>query len=898
MMIPGENDTLFWSSYAKADRDLCVRHARIGCLLAFIFVPLGSSLEYFIYPDLLWTILVVRLLCALAILPIWFALGHPWGRRHVDVLGSLWPLVPAASMVWMIAISEGWASPYYAGLNLVIAVTGILMPYTRRQAMMICMLVIAGYVVACLWHQRVSGMEANLRDIYGNLFFMVVTSVITVTASHFFHRKRILDFHLRHQLDAKNQQLDVQNRRLADSYEKLSELDRLRTQFFANVSHELRTPLTLIISPVEDLLHSDLRLGDKEAELLGIARQNGLRLLKLINDLLEVARLDAGRMELRRECMDLATFIPGVVESIRYLAEAKDLRLEANGRSDGLVIQADPSRLEKILLNLLTNAIKFTPKGGIIIVEWSRDGTDAVFSVTDTGIGIPADEHKHLFSRFHQVDGSSTRRYQGMGIGLALVKELVEEHGGRITADSNIERGTCMRVRLPIDEATLPAAGVPPAQATGPARESTSASDPADDALSDIYRSAERRGGVQLDDTGLHEPRISGSGARLILVVDDEPDMRRYLVARLVEKYRVVQAVDGLQAVEVALAQRPDLVLLDLMLPGIDGIAVCRRLRTEPSLARTRIILLTARGDEETKITALDAGADDFLTKPFSTIEVRSRIATQLRAAELQRLAEERADELAAALARLREAESMLVQSEKMHALGSLAAGLLHEINNPLNYSQLAVTLAREKVRPGDDSLAEMLKDAHDGMTRIGSVICSLRTFAYPDTIDFSQSFPIVEAIDLALRFTSLQCNQVVVRRRIAPGLSVCGSVNQVSMVLVNLVANASRAIQAVEDGRQGCIAVVAREEGDIVRIEVIDNGVGMDAERTRRAFDPFYTTSAPGKGMGLGLTICHTVVRNHRGRIGIDSRPGTGTTVWIELPTPAALAASEPSHG
>ena len=200
----------------------------------------------------------------------------------------------------------------------------------------------------------------------------------------------------------------------------------------------------------------------------------------------------------------------------------------------------------------------------------------------------------------------------------------------------------------------------------------------------------------------------------------------------------------------------------------------------------------------------MQGGADDFLTKPFSSEEVLSRAHNLLENAALQRNLRERNRELEEAMARLRQTEAQLVQSEKMNALGSLAAGLLHEINNPLNYAQMALHLARENAPPGDASLAEMLKDAEDGMVRIGSVISSLRTFAYPESADLAQPFAVAEAVDLAVRFTALQCLGLSVQRRIEPGLLACGSVNQLSMVLVNLLANASRAVNAVGPGRAG----------------------------------------------------------------------------------------------
>jgi signal transduction histidine kinase len=373
--------------------------------------------------------------------------------------------------------------------------------------------------------------------------------------------------------------------------------------------------------------------------------------------------------------------------------------------------------------------------------------------------------------------------------------------------------------------------------------------------------------------------------------------MRRFLVGFLRERYRVVAFADGAQAVEGAHRFQPNLIIMDMMMPSLNGIQACRLIRRDSDICECRIMLLTARGDDETKLSALQSGADDFLTKPFSSEEVLSRAHNLLENVALQRSLRNRNQELEETITRLHQAEAYLVQSEKMNGLGSLAAGLLHEINNPLNYAQAAIHLARENLETGDPTINDMLKDAHEGMTRISDVISSLRTFAYPETANYSQPFIFAEAVQLALRFTAFKCKELAVQCKIPPDLKVCGSVNQMSMLLVNLITNANRAVRA-NTNSPGDISITAEERSDSARIEVRDTGIGMDEVHMRQAFDPFYTTCEPGQGMGLGLAICHTSIRNHRGRIGINSQLGAGTTVWFELPIPAAIAAMEPVHG
>ena len=897
-------------AYIEEDRLLRVRHAKLGCYLALVLMPAGASLDLFVYPKLMGTIFIGRMLTDVFILPLLVALFTDFGRRWIRVIGVLWPLLPGVAISWMIAISQGTASTYYAGLNLVIIIACTLMPYTWKDSVVVCAITLVMFLGGCGLHHFVWFPDDPWRfsDLYNSLYFIVLTGIITTAASWYFSRRRVEDFRLRHRLDEQNHQIN-------ESYRKLEELDRLRSQFFANISHELRTPLTLILAPIEDLLRRETALPDRVAEPLGVARQNALRLLKLINDLLELVRLDernkqqrtpqAGMLapadrhggmspgsgtSLRMDVLDLAGFASGVGESIRYLAEAKGLTLvckadplpsvgDASGAALGpvrLPVTGDPSRLEKVLLNLLNNAVKFTPTGGTITIRWRAEGALAVVEVVDTGVGIPAAELPRIFDRFRQVDGSTTRQYQGAGIGLSLVKELTEEHGGTVTATSTVGQGTILRVALPL-VATNEDLLVGPKTEPG-------------DVLANIYRSAERRGGVTLDEGTLPEelPAEGGNGP-VVLVVDDEPDMRRYLVSRLIERapdaataYRVYQSGDGNRAVELAKRVRPDLMVLDLMLPGIDGLEVCRLIRAEPSLADTRIILLTARMDEETKFKGLSAGADDFLTKPFSTPELRLRVATHLRTQTLQQELRVRGDELSKAMDRLKATESQLVHSEKLNAMGVLSAGLLHEINNPLNYSMSALGAARSLLPKDRGDLKEMLTDTHNGLDRMRVLVKDLGLFAHKHQDAIQEEVGLAATVALAGRLCSHELKEVQVTQDIPADLTTRGSAIQLSQVFVNLFTNAAK---AMVNQKGATLRISARRQGQRMHIEVADSGSGIAPENLSRIFDPFFTTREPGSGLGLGLSITHTIVTSHGGSISVASTVGAGTTFTLDLP-------------
>jgi signal transduction histidine kinase len=853
-MQPDRRDDLLWQRYRDVDRDLRVRNTKIVCILTIVLVAAGSSLDHFQYPGLFWSIFPARVLCNIALLLVFGVLYTGFGRRHVRWCGTAWALAPSVTISWMIYIAEGSASPFYAGLNLVIIAFCLFIPCTMGEALLQCALVIATYLVACLLH---TATPLNVNLLCNNLIFMTMTSVLGIAACHVSHLRRISDFQLRYELDRQNKQL--------------MELDRLKSQFFANVSHELRTPLTLILAPVGEILQ-DPAIPASVLDALALVKKNGDRLLRLINDLLEIVRLEEGRLKLEQRLLHLEEFVPGIADSVRELARQGGLSVEVSGFAEPLVVCGDESRLEKVLLNLLTNAIKFTPPGGKILVRGWREDETAKIEVADTGIGISPEELPHIFERFRQVDSARNPQSKGLGLGLALSRDLIEEHGGCLTVSSEPERGTSFVI-------SLPAAAADAEPAAGDAPPSPEAADP----FAAMFREASRS--VTAVDPVADDLAEVGGGAARVLIVDDEPDMRRFLVHALSGEHTILQAADGEAGLRLASQERPDLLVLDLMLPGMNGLEVCRRLRKDEAARDTKILMLTARIDEASKIEALECGADDFLTKPFSTIEVKTRINNLLEAGRLQRDLRDRNEELQETLSKLRATESQLVQSEKMNALGSLAAGLLHEVNNPLNYTMMALELARQAAtKPGGD-VREALNDIEEGMNRIGEIVSDLRAFAYPGRAAQHEPFDLREALDTALRFTAYELSGLGVDLSGFEDGRVEGARTQITQVFVNMITNAVRATEPIAKDRPASIRVSSQANGQRLYVRVWDNGVGIAPHVMPRVLDPFFTTREVGQGVGLGLSICHTIVRNHGGTIAVDSKPGDWTEFTFHLP-------------
>jgi len=422
--------------------------------------------------------------------------------------------------------------------------------------------------------------------------------------------------------------------------EALAEIDRAKTTFFSNVSHEFRTPLTLMLGPVQEASTHPQTPASIRGQL-ELAHRNALRLLKLVNSLLDFARIEAGRVQASYEPTDLALLTSDLASTFRSAIERAGLTFRVECEALGEPAFVDREMYEKVLLNLLSNAFKFTFEGSVS-VRLRRKAAEAVLEVADTGVGVPAPELPRLFERFHRVEGTAGRTQEGSGIGLALVQELVKLHGGSIRATSALGEGTTFEVHLPLGAAHLPTERI-----KGPRALSSTAVAAqvfVQEALRwGSYDTGESTTGVAtLAETPASRPLFARtSGARIVLA-DDNADMRAYLRDLLSPTYAVEAVASGEQALAAARREPPALILSDIMMPGIDGIALLKGLRADEALREIPVILLSARAGEEARVEGLDAGADDYLVKPFSARELLARVGALLELTRMRRENEER----------------------------------------------------------------------------------------------------------------------------------------------------------------------------------------------------------------------------------------------------------------
>ncbi len=669
--------------------------------------------------------------------------------------------------------------------------------------------------------------------------------------------------------------------------EALAEIDRAKTTFFSNVSHEFRTPLTLMLGPLEETL-AGTDLTPQTHERLDVAHRNTVRLLKLVNTLLDFSRLEAGRVDAVFEAVDLSHLTVELSSVFRSVIEKAGLELTVECSPIEATVYVDREMWEKIVFNLLSNAFKFTFEGTIQVSL--REGVDGVeLEVSDTGTGIPADELSHLFERFHRVKGARGRSYEGSGIGLALVQELVKLHGGAVGVRSEVGRGSTFTVIIPTGSAHLPA------DRLGAARRLASTGLHSDAYVNEVSR--------WLPDNGSHldtfspiasvpaDPLLDQTRSR-ILLADDNADMREYLRRLLATKYEVEVVADGEAALNAANRQSFDLVLSDVMMPKLDGFGLLKALRAEEKTKTLPVILLSARAGEESLVEGMSAGADDYLIKPFSARELMARVEAHLNLQRVRRESEEAVLEL---MAREKKARASAEVANRVK--DDFLALLSHELRTPLNaivgWSHL---LKKGKLSDSDRERAVEVIERNaiaqraiiDELLDISRIMSGKLTLE-PKPLELPSV--IEAAVDAIRPAAELKNIQIVTVFDPQAGL-VMGEAVRLQQVFWNLLSNAVKFTP-----NHGRIEVELKVTGKNLELIIRDSGDGIDPEFLPFIFERFRQADTSSKrihgGLGLGLSIVNSLVSMHKGEIRAASDgKGKGATFTVTLPL---IAMAEP---
>jgi signal transduction histidine kinase len=620
-------------------------------------------------PHGIWPLLPVRI-ATVALLGAAGALAtSPWGRRHGQLLGIL-PLLALAGQIAVVIHYEGGAqSPFFATMCLLIVVGPLVLGIEPGGVALIGAAILAIYAAPI----RLAGKIVDLR------LFATHCAIIAASAAVAFFIARLF-----RQLERREAAARAD---LLAANERLRALDRAKTEFYENVAHELRTPLTLNLSPLEALVRGDAGpLSDEQRRLIEVVRSNAFELRALVNKLLDLGRLDAKRSAPHPIPLRLAASIEAIAARFTEAFRGKGLALEVDPGPADLVVLLDPEGLVKTVSNLLANALRYTDVGKARLAV-RVDGEELELAVADTGIGIPADALPLLFERFRRAGGHGATR-EGTGLGLALVKALVEAEGGRIACESEVGKGTTMRVRLPLRRAPEDGAIV---VEPGMAALGGEAAPPA----------AEETAGLAA------RARVAdvGAGEHRVLIVEDNAQLADFLVGLLSRRYRVRAAADGVEGLELARRAAPDVIVADVGMPRMSGLELCRALQADEALAPVPVLLLTARADAEHQVEGYGAGAVDYLAKPFDPHVLDAKIT---------------------ALIHIRDLNARLVARERLAAVGEVTVTLAHEINNALSgIAGSAELLEHAAGLAGDER--ELVHAIRQGARRIAETVTRLR---------------------------------------------------------------------------------------------------------------------------------------------------------------------------
>jgi len=612
-----------------------------------------------------------------------------------------------------------------------------------------------------------------------------------------------------------------------------------------------------------------------------------------VTDLLDVAKLEAGKMAPSYAEVDLARLVRQTAAHFDALAEERQVRFRIE-TPEGVPAQADPAKLQRVLLNLLSNAFKFVPPGGAVRCRLAVDAGLARLTVEDTGPGVRPELREAIFERFRQGDGSATRAAGGTGLGLSIAKEFVELHGGTIGVDDAPEGGARFTVTLPL-AAPAGAEVHPAAQEPAPAVEL-------------LTRQALEQLRTRVEATG-----AAGAGVQpLVLVVEDNPEMKRFVAETLATDYRVATASDGRDGYEQAIALRPDLVVSDVMMPRMSGNNMLRALRAHPELDAVPVVMLTAKADDDLRVQLLRDGAQDYVMKPFSPEELRARAANlvtikrvrevlqgelESQVRDLETLASEvsfRKRELRSALDAMRVARDHAERASR--AKSDFLSLVSHELRTPLTAVRAYLYILQ---RDGGEPLAPQHRAIVDKIagssTRLLGLIDGLLEYV---RIESGRLVTQVAPVDLAALLSDVideirpqaELKGLELRAAVAPDLPpLTSDARLVRLILANLVGN------GVKYTERGTVEVSASYAAGDFRLAVTDTGPGIPAEKQKLVFEPFEqlepVRNKHTPGVGLGLALVRQMVDALGGRLELHSEPGRGSAFTVILPPAEAPA-------
>ncbi|MDB4963540.1 MAG: hypothetical protein JWP01_3539 [Myxococcales bacterium] len=645
-------------------------------------------------------------------------------------------------------------------------------------------------------------------------------------------------------VDVRTAELKLATEQLEANVVQLRDAQGARERFFGNISHEIRTPLSIIMLAAADI---DNRAGklldDRSKSGLGAVNDSARKLVRLVDELLLLAAGQENKLTTKPEPTDLAALLRSLFAAWLPGAEQAGLELVST-LPDKLIVNVDPVALERVITNLVSNAVKYTPRGGRVELALTVEDESVRVSVLDTGKGIGPDLEKRLFGRFERAQGED-RKISGTGLGLALAKQLVEAHGGTIAHHARTTGGTEMRVLLPISLVRTEVQGAAPALR-----------------LVDMAKPASLPSVMHAHPEGLSKGTI--------VIAEDDVRLADMVAQLLSDEYTVHVGHDGVAALELVKQHQPQLLITDVDMPNMDGIELSRRFREISNERLAPIIILSAMLDLGTRLAGLEAGAVDYVTKPFDPVELKARVRAQFR---------------------MRDMAIRLHRAEQLSTLGVLTSGLAHELRNPANGVVNAIIPLKAMLPPellaADEPVGQLLDVMSECAQQINMLSKQLLGFRNAENDLQLRPTLVKKLIQRALTLTQVALQSIEVRIDVPDDVYVKCAPPLLLQVLTNLFENAAHAA-----GKGGWLEVNGRAADGRILLEVADSGPGVPVHLRNTVFEPFFTTKPQGVGTGLGLPVSREIVTRHKGILEIREH-GSRAVFVVDLPQHSVLDAA-----
>jgi signal transduction histidine kinase len=872
--VPEEFSSLYRSHLHK----IFVQRLRIGYLLSIVLIPGAFIFDILIFPEE-WKALLVGRMVSVGLCLLMFLLFNTTKlKANPSAMGHLLNFVVSATIVYLTSLTGGYESPYYAGLILIFIFLALVFPWGIKDSLAAGLVTIITYYGYNLLPTVLSGSVINSSAVWNSLYFLAFSLLMVVTAAG-------ISEEARRRLFVGSEQEKIRNRKLAESKEQIDALMKTRSRFISNITHELKTPLSIVIGNTELISHAFAGQDEEMERQLRLIRRAAFQLATHVDRIITVSSTEDREFKLKTEFFNY----PGVARNVFALfedsAQERNIRYSFKSPEESLVAALDVVAMEEVLNNLIQNAFKFTPAGGAISVTVGTDGMEIFTEVADTGQGIPADKLESVFERLYQGDDDLARRHAGIGIGLFLVKRNVELHGGQVSVHSRVGSGSVFRFTLPlfVDQTVFiknPAFDGEDRR-TGETRRNQK-----DRRARERLSAFEYQKVLGIDDLAqtayvgnLADQENCKPTLPTILIVEDNPGMMKVTADALFEDYNLFLAKDAFEALDKLHDHHQGiaLILSDVMMPAMDGFDFCSRVMADKRYEHIPIIFVTALMDEKEQLKGYEAGATDYIVKPYNMRILKEKVAHWISRRQYEMLLHEMSSSVEPRLEELSRYKDVVV----------------HEINNPLQVISIAdaalqglSALSYREAPKKDEEIRRYISQVHDGVEAIKSVLETSLDLQGGE-IPVKQEEPLSALIDDAVE----QSRHFLGRAQgLNANLGAAGSARvlcdrkMLTRVFVNLIRNAAEAISGKDDGRGGEIAVSAGNAGKgFVAVRIEDNGVGIARQERDRLFQFRYTTKKDGSG--VGLHVVKTILRLHEGTIAVESEPGVGSTFIIRLP-------------